>query len=105
MTPLVDGRGRRVTACGTFARAAHDQPQLYHHQWFFASTTTDRDTGETTISSTTCRRCTELLAVPPQPLEEVLATIAAEAPGRRPRRSGEPTLQVGTGVRLSPGGP
>lgn len=91
VTPLVDERGRRVTACGTFARAAQDRPHRHHHPWFFAASSIDPVTGRSTMGFTTCRRCTELLDVPVQPLEQVLAAIGADSAARR--------------GRLSPGGP
>ncbi|NND75050.1 MAG: hypothetical protein HKN44_08595 [Ilumatobacter sp.] len=87
VTPLADARGRRVTACGTFARAARDAPaRRYRHRWFYACTESDRHTGAVTTPDTTCRRCVDLLGVARRPIGDVLAEIDREAEYSRHER-------------------
>lgn len=67
--------GRRVTVCGTFAHSSADRRGKVRHTRFYAV-----DEGGVP-SGSTCRRCVDLLDVPLQPIEEVMAEIA-ELPAR-----------------------
>lgn len=71
-TTLRPASTRRVTACGTFARAAFDTPDRFAHTKFFASAAPD---DPQTVAPGTCRTCVALLDVPIEPMSVILERL------------------------------
>lgn len=62
----------RVTACGTFAHAARDNPGRFAHTKFFAAAD---HVNPSRPATGVCRSCTALLGVPVEPIADILERL------------------------------